>query len=494
MSSAAQRLAALFAGLPRAYGVYVVEAPSGAGKRKGKADTVHGEVTVELWERHLRGEIQLGIVPIRDDGTCVFGSIDIDVYPLDHAALAAKIKRLKLPLIPCRSKSGGAHCDVFFKGDTDCGEVRELLCEWAAALGFGGVEVFPKQSKLLSVKDTGNWINMPYSGGDNTERCGMVNGEPIGLEAFLDLAEKSKININKARRTAQEPPELLMEGPPCLVTLTTGGVPEGGRNNVLFNLGVYAKKRWPEDWADRLPELNAQFLAPPLPDGELMQVIQHLRRKEYNFTCRDKPLAPVCARATCIKRQWGVGVDDVMGLSIEHVLRLNMEHAQYFADFNGNRVQFDATDLCSQTMFRERMINQTNQSFPVLSAKVWSNFIIRLCDKAETIQAPPETQVNAEMAGWLEEYCTESVPATDWPDVIDGQVLQSDGRMYLRPQKFISKMARDHRTTLKLAETYSALQEYGVKSEEREIEGRKYRVWSVPAFARAQRPQKGELL
>lgn len=490
----AERLATLFAGLTRAYGVYAVEAGNAAGKRKGKAETLHGEVNVALWERHLRGEIQLGIVPIRDDGTCVFGAIDIDVYPLDHSALAAKIAKLKLPLLPVRSKSGGAHLYNFYKAATEAEEVRELLCEWAAALGYGGVEVFPKQSRLLSVKDTGNWINMPYSGGDNLERCGMRAGTPIGLEAFLDWAEKSKINLAKARRTAQEPPELLTEGPPCLVTLTATGAPEGGRNSVLFNLGVYARKRWPEDWIDRMAELNAQLLSPPLSEAEVNGIIAHLRRKEYNFTCNDRPLNSVCVRAQCIKRQWGVGVMDIMGLNVEHVLRLDMERAQYFADFNGARVQFDASDLVSQNQFRERMINQTNKSFPILSAKMWSDFTMKLCDKAETIEAPPETQVNAEIAGWLEEYCTESVPGAGWEDVIDGQVLEQEGRMYLRPQKFIAKISRDHRTTLKMADAYSALQSYGVRSEEREIEERKYRVWSVPAYARAKRRKSEGLL
>ncbi len=136
---------AVFAGLPRAYGIYVIgdEDAKPGKKRKGKADTLQHDVTEELWERHLRGEIQLGIVPIRDDATCVFGAIDIDVYPLDHAALLAKIRKLKLPLTMIRSKSGGAHLMVFLATPMPAVEVRERLSDWAAALGASVVAQNP---------------------------------------------------------------------------------------------------------------------------------------------------------------------------------------------------------------------------------------------------------------------------------------------------------------------------------------------------------------
>jgi hypothetical protein len=47
--------------------------------------------------------------PINQDNLCKFGALDIDTYDLDHKALGAKIRKLKLPLLHCRSKSGGAH-------------------------------------------------------------------------------------------------------------------------------------------------------------------------------------------------------------------------------------------------------------------------------------------------------------------------------------------------------------------------------------------------
>src|SRR4030066_2591963 len=108
VESLAKRFMARFAGLERAHGTYEI----GAGTRvdqknklKGRALTKLEPVTEELWEFHLVGKRGLGIVPIRDDATCSFGSIDIDVYDkLDLPSLEAKCAALNLPLIVCRDR------------------------------------------------------------------------------------------------------------------------------------------------------------------------------------------------------------------------------------------------------------------------------------------------------------------------------------------------------------------------------------------------------
>src|ERR1017187_10222726 len=113
----AHRFHILFRGCERAHGFYGAITPDRAradGKFVGKPVTKREPVTDELWEAHLKGEYGLGIIPIRDDGTTSWGAIDIDVYEgLDHGGLASQIAKQELPLIPCRSKSGGAHLLLF---------------------------------------------------------------------------------------------------------------------------------------------------------------------------------------------------------------------------------------------------------------------------------------------------------------------------------------------------------------------------------------------
>ena len=51
----------------------------------------------------------------RENNTCRWGCIDIDEYNFNHLVLITNIRKLKLPLIVCRSKSGGAHVFLFTK-------------------------------------------------------------------------------------------------------------------------------------------------------------------------------------------------------------------------------------------------------------------------------------------------------------------------------------------------------------------------------------------
>jgi len=490
----AQQMMDLYAGLPRAYGTYKVDDPTAKGKKKGQALTVQEPVTVELWKSHLNGDMQLGIVPIRDDASCAFGVIDIDVYDLDHAALEKKIDKLKFPLIIVRSKSGGAHLSAFFKNEPSAKRVREVLCEWAASLGYAGVEVFPKQNKLHGINDTGNWINMPYSGGDKSDRVALHKGERMTIEQFLILAERKRIDLAKVELAEDEVPEALEGAPPCLVTLSAG-IPEGGRNNALFNYGLYCKKRWPDDWPGRLKEINDTILQPPLPEAELNQIVKHVGTKDYTYTCKNAPINAVCRRDKCITRKYGIGPSDAemfFGIELKNVLRIDMDPAVYFADFKDARITFSAAQIASQTRFREATINQANSSFGLMTGVRWQQFVDRTLGNAERVQAPPETRGDTEIAAWLEDYCTEQIAATDWTDVIDGQVLEENKRMYFRPHKWAARVSREHRQRLTLQVAYTALLPLipEIRSEVREIEGKQYKIWSVPSFARREQPKK----
>lgn len=105
-----KKFAKVFAGLALAHGTYRVDGKSANGKATGKAAIVREPRTEKTWKLHLEGTRSLGIIPINEENQSVWGCIDIDQYPLDHKTLVEQIRKLKLPLVVCRSKSGGAHC------------------------------------------------------------------------------------------------------------------------------------------------------------------------------------------------------------------------------------------------------------------------------------------------------------------------------------------------------------------------------------------------
>ena len=111
-----EKFKSIFEGLDVAYGQHQPQGSRADGKQQGKSYIVRQEVTHELWKAHLEGiGPSLGIIPIRADNTTKWGCIDIDHYPLDHNSLLKKIRELQLPLVHCKSKSGGAHLFLFLK-------------------------------------------------------------------------------------------------------------------------------------------------------------------------------------------------------------------------------------------------------------------------------------------------------------------------------------------------------------------------------------------
>jgi hypothetical protein len=479
------RLMRLFDGLPRAYGIFHLKGTALPGEKfKGEARTVQLPVDEAVWSRHVAGEIQLGIVPIRDDATCMFGAIDVDDYKTDHAALERKLLKASLPLVMCRSKSGGAHLYAFFKQPVMAAAARELLAGWAATLGYGNVEIFPKQDALLSTEDTGNWINMPYCSGDETQRYAISGDHRLSLLDFLALAETRLIEPS-IFESAAEFPELLEQGPPCLVTFGTQGFPEGTRNSGLFSLGVYCKKRWGDDWEAKLHEMNAAFMSPPLPDDEVAQVARHLAKKEYNYRCKDQPLVSVCQRNVCLKRKYGVSGQDMQltfGPQLENVVRLETQPVVYFADFQGRRIQFRSKDINSQNLMRELLIEQTNTMLQQMPPQRYGQWADRVLKSATISEAPPEIAEWQTVFDFLEEYCIEHWPAKAWQDVVDGGAYEFEGRTYFRPHKFVQAVNKEHRTRLSKSDVYQALLKASVRSETKRIGKKDHQLWSVPAF------------
>jgi hypothetical protein len=190
------RFEGLFAGLTRAFGQYVIPKNAKAnarGKVEGLATTQSDRsLALADYETHLAGERGLGICPLRDDGTCSFGAIDIDVYPLDPKDVREDSQHYGLPLVLCRTKSGGLHCYVFFKEPVPAKLLRRKLSKWAAALGYPKAEVFPKQDAIDTV-EFGSWINLPYAGGERSLRYAYGYDGALTPDEFLDFAESKRI-------------------------------------------------------------------------------------------------------------------------------------------------------------------------------------------------------------------------------------------------------------------------------------------------------------
>jgi hypothetical protein len=65
--------------------------------------------------------------------------------------------------------------------------MRQKLQMMASALGYAKAEIFPKQSKIMADRgDVGNFLNMPYHGGDRTVKYAIDDdGNSLTIENFI---------------------------------------------------------------------------------------------------------------------------------------------------------------------------------------------------------------------------------------------------------------------------------------------------------------------
>jgi hypothetical protein len=492
------RFKAIFSGLDIAYGTYKIESARGDGKQAGKAVVVRKPPVDELWVKHLEGvEPSLGIIPIRADNTCIWGCIDIDQYPLDHEGLVKKIRGLALPLVVCRSKSGGAHVFLFVKEPIPAADMQRYLKSCAAILGEAGREIFPKQAEILVDRgDTGNFLNLPYFGGDQTMRYGFRDdGSAATLEEFYGLYDQWVQDPDlQFPEAPKEPDHPIKDGPPCLQALCAQGVPEGTRNNALFNIGIYLKKVHPVHWEDRLVEHNIKYVAPPLPNNEVQILVKQIGKKEYRYKCKDAPLNSFCNSGLCRTRKYGIGADGPDSPQLSSLSKYNSEPPLWFLDINGKRIELDTESLFAQVAFQKACIEKLNVLPPTLRKQDWEQLLNALLkEMVETEQiteASEDTSITGRFNDLLEEFCTHLQQAMDRDEILMGRPWTDDdeAKTYFRMKDLEAHLLRNNFKGMSAPKMAQRIRDLGGEPISLFLKNRTTRCWSIPCFSRQDAP------
>jgi hypothetical protein len=374
-----QKFIDIFTGLERAHGcTKVTETAENGVKVKGQSFIVRQPVTENLWKKHLEGTQSLGIIPINDDNKCKWGCVDIDSYAgFDHAKLITKIKEANLPLVVCRSKSGGAHVFLFTTEPVSAERMRDKLTEIKTVLGYGGSEVFPKQIRLKSQDDTGNFLNLPYFSNENTTRYAFNDlGEAVSLDGFYELYEKNKQTQNQLTKLkVVRPPSEYSDAPPCIELMAINKIPEGGRNNAMFHYGVYAKKKWPSEWKSRVTMFNINASADPLSESEIDIIKRQHDKKDWGYKCNDAPMCNLCDKKLCKSRKYGIGEEITFPL-LSDLQKIKLEKPYYYLNVDGERLFLENVKyLKQQSLFQEACMEQLDFKPPTVKPKDWDMII-----------------------------------------------------------------------------------------------------------------------
>ena len=485
---------AIFDGLKEAHGYFKIEKTAANGKAQGKAGVTREPRTKKLWENHLSGKGNgLGIIPINEDNMCKWGCIDVDQYPLDHKMLVDKIRKLKLPLVVCRSKSGGAHCFLFSKEWVPAKDMQKSLQHMSAALGYGESEIFPKQIKLhLDRGDVGNFLNLPYYDHENGLRYAILDdGTSAELNEFIDLYEKyaqTPEEVVKLQIVDTGETDLMKDGPPCLQILCKQRISEGGRNNGLFNIGVYLRKAYPDSYESEILRYNMEYLSPPLPLPEVNIVAKQLDRKDYAYKCSDAPINAHCNKELCRTRKFGIGAA-VAGATIANLRKYNSTPPVWFMDVNGEPLELDTEALMSQPLFQKYCMEQLNFMPRSVAKQQWESRISTLMtemrdNESAIIEVSQDASISGQFYDYLEEFCSHLQQAQDKEEILLRRPWTDEEEevTYFRLKDFESYLKKNKFFEYKSHRIAQRLRDINGDSIVLKIKGRAVRVWKIPAF------------
>jgi len=490
-----KRFSRLFRGLNRAYGTFDITGKAANGKHKGKARIVHEPRTLKTFDAHLNGEQGVGVVPINENNQCLWGAIDIDTYPLDHTKLINHISQLKFPLVVCRSKSGGGHLYLFLKEAVAAEKLQTKLKEVTSELGYASnTEVFPKQIQLVLERgDTGNFLNLPYFDQERGLRYAFnADGSAATLEEFLDMAEASAITEeeldNLASEEAVQIDKRLPDGPPCLQALFRQGFPEGTRNNGLFNVGVYLRKAFPDEWETKILEHNQLIMDPPLDLNEVNIVADQLKKKDYQYKCTDQPICNFCNKDLCRSRKHGVG-GGANTPTVANLRKYDSEPPLWFLDVNGSPVELDTEGLQKQPRFQILCMEQINFMPRTVTRQAWeaqmNTLLSAMVDtEGAVITTSDDTSIRGQFYEMLEDFATHMQTALDREEILLRRpwTNEKEDRTYFRLKDLEAFLKRNKFFEYKSNKIAQRLRDMDGRAEQLKIKGRTVRCWSIPAY------------
>lgn len=481
----------LYQGLNRAHGVYILgKLNAEKGKFDGRAETVLEPPTVSKWQAHLDGSKGIGIIPIRDDATVVWGAIDIDVYPLDLNDLFNKVVRYDLPVVVLRTKSGGAHVTCYASEPVPAKLMRAKMMEMAVALGYPGVEIYPKQVSLASERDVGNWLNMPYFANEKTTRYALYQGQALTAEQFIKYAKQLKVTPEQLEHMVIDIGPDFADGPPCLQIMSQQGLEPGTRNDAMFAFGVYCRQKYGDTWEGELEKLNAQLCTPPLPSREIVALGKSLTKKEYFYPCTKRPCASFCNKELCKTREFGVGQQkDELNVMLGNLVKINHADAPtWIIDVNGVRFELDTDQMMSQSLFHRLCIEKTNIWPNTLKPHAWQQIVNQRLTDIEIITPPQDSSTEGRFLAYLEQFCTTTALARTHDELLQGKPWTEGDVTYFRSNDLLDYLDRQHFRSVGQREAWNILRRAGAIHKQFHIKGRCVQVWGVKEFQRQTEP------
>ena len=306
------------------------------------------------------------------------------------------------------------------------------------------------------------------------------------MEDFYELYERNKLTPEKLETLEiKRPLSEFSDGPPCIESLTQTKLNDG-RDRVIYQYIQYAKRKWPEDWHNRINQFNYKYFENPLDDKTIQDKIKFHAKKDLGFKCNEEPMCNHCDKKLCRSRQFGIGGESIFP-ELSDLQKVELDEPYYWVNVDGERVKLDNIDcLMDQRLFRRTVTKQINKKPSRIKQNEFDKYVDLLLAGVEIVKAPQGSSILDQLQDHLEEFCTNrTAKSTTKEDILRGNVWTNEGKHHFIFSKFFHGYLQRKKWGEKAQPTQQMLKEHCDCKDDRLIIGKKRpSVMIVNAFER----------
>jgi hypothetical protein len=240
----------------------------------------------------------------------------------------------------------------------------------------------------------------------------------------------------------------------------------------------------PDGWEVLVEEWNRKYVRPPLPSDEVVRVITGLKKKEYNYRCKDQPLVSHCNMALCRTRQHGIGAGSGSVPIVESVSILDTEPPLFFVNMRtGGTVECTSAQLLSPREFQRVVLEQLRQVVHLYSLDDWLPHVQRCVEFATIVEAPREVGVTGQFEELLERFCTDRHAGETQDDLLLGKPWHDEeaGRVWFRLRDLQEMLQRSKFEKMDRGRIATRIRAMGGGTHFFNLRGKGFNAWWVPS-------------
>ena len=150
-----------------------------------------------------------------------------------------------------------------------------------------------------------------------------------------------------------------------------------------------------------------QYCKPPLDKKEIDTLIKSIDGKDYQYKCKDEPIASFCNSKKCVLQEYGVGDDELPGAEIKEIQKYDSDPPLFYVTIGDEQVEVESAELHEPDKFSLKCLEQINQAMPPIGKHIWRKAINKLLKNVIPQEAPESTKIDVQLKEILTDYTTK---------------------------------------------------------------------------------------